>query len=456
MYQYRTLSSYLGREVLMIRRPILSALLLAVALPALVRAEGDALRRQAYLGAALAPPSGPQAGARVVRVTAGTAAAEAGLKAGDRVLKIGGRLLDDPVEFSRVYAALRGGDTVDLEVLRDGAVFTRRIALPPLPKEQLAGLEVEYGSVLTARGHRLRTIVTRPRGATGRLPGIVLAGWLSCDPVEWPLGANAGHAKLIQGIARDSGFVLMRVDKPGVGDSEGPACADADFAVELAGYRAAFQALERHPAVDPDRIFVLGISNGGGIAPLVAPDAKVRGYVVSGGWLKTWFEHMLENERRRLTLSGSTPAEVNDRMRGYAEFYTHYLEERMTPREVLRRHPQLAPLWYDLPEHQFGRPAAFYQQLQALNLAEAWNRVNAPVLVIYGEHDWIMSREDNEMIAAVVNRNHPGTAQFVAVPRMDHLFHVNTSLQKSFDDYDSGTFDPALVTRIVHWMKERL
>ena len=51
--------------------------------------------------------------------------------------------------------------------------------------------------------------------------------------------------------------------------------------------------------------------------------------------------------------------------------------------------------WYDTPDGQYGRPAAFYQQLQALNLGEAWQKMNAPVLVIRGGADDIMSRADS-------------------------------------------------------------
>jgi hypothetical protein len=43
----------------------------------------------------------------------------------------------------------------------------------------------------------------------------------------------------------------------------------------------------------------------------------------------------------------------------------------MTPGEILAQHPDWKPFWYDAPDGQYGRPAAFCQQLQALNLGEA-------------------------------------------------------------------------------------
>src|SRR5262249_17255427 len=139
---------------------------------------------------------------------------------------------------------------------------------------------------------------------------IFVVGWLSCDSVEAPPGSMDGSQLVLQSIARLPGFATVRMDKAGVGDSQGD-CASTDFTTELGGYRQAFRALRDYTFVDPDRIFLFGISNGGGFAPLVAEGAPVKGYVVDGGWIKTWYEHMLEIERRRLGLQGTGPAELN-------------------------------------------------------------------------------------------------------------------------------------------------
>ncbi len=120
-------------------------------------------------------------------------------------------------------------------------------------------------------------------------------------------------------------------------------------------------------------------------APLVPDGSPVAAYVTSGGWSKTWLEHMLEHERRRMTLSGLSDAVATERMRGYATFYDRYLNAGKTPADVPRARPDPGPLWYDEPAHQYGRPARFYQQLQALNLLAAWERVTVPVLAIHGE-----------------------------------------------------------------------
>jgi hypothetical protein len=62
--------------------------------------------------------------------------------------------------------------------------------------------------------------------------------------------------------------------------------------------------------------------------------------VVDGGWIKTWYEHMLEIERRRLTLAGHGAAELNTIMKRVEEFYSGYLLDRLPPREIFARRPE--------------------------------------------------------------------------------------------------------------------
>jgi pimeloyl-ACP methyl ester carboxylesterase len=125
------------------------------------------------------------------------------------------------------------------------------------------------------------------------------------------------------------------------------------------------------------------------------------------------------------------------------EFYDLYLMKGMAPGQVVFQHPEWKSLWSDLPDGQYGRPAAFYEQRQALNLGEVWH-VNAPVLVIRGTADTIMSRADSEAIAQIVNQVHPGHARYLQIDDMTHGFTVR------------GKFYDPLVPTILNWMKEQL
>ena len=182
----------------------------------------------------------------------------------------------------------------------------------------------------------------------------------------------------------------------------------------------------------------------------------MRGYIVVGGWVKTWFEHMLEIERRRFALMGKSPGEVNQRMKGAATLYHEWLIKNEDIDQVLSEHSDLAELWPEGKDHShlYGRPLAFYQQLQKLNLAGAWARVNVPTLVLHGQFDWIMSREDHELIAQYVNSNRPDGARFVEVPEMGHTFQHYLSFADSFHG-KVAPFDRKPVQLVIDWLKQR-
>jgi pimeloyl-ACP methyl ester carboxylesterase len=326
------------------------------------------------------------------------------------------------------------------------------------PRESYPNVDVIYDSVTAPDGKRLRTIITKPRNAKGKLPVIFVAGWLSCDSVEAPADTRDESGLVFRGLAQMPGFALFRLDKQGVGDSEG-VCGETDFESELAGYRAAFRALKNYDFIDLRRLYMLGISNGGGFVPIVpekdAEQAQVRGYISIGGWVKTWFEHMLEIERRRFALMGKSPGEVNDQMKGAATLYHELLIKGRSVNDILKEQPQLADLWPEGKDHThlYGRPVAFYQQLQKLNLAAAWSSVRVPTYVLRGAFDWIMSPVDSELILIYVNTN-GDLASFYEIPDTGHTFQHYLSMADAFKG-KRAPFDAKLIGLLADWLQNR-
>ena len=420
--------------------------------PGLFAQQNSELPRRAYLGFSLrmAEPAGT--GAEVGSVEALPLANRLGIKSGDHILEINGTPLDNRRTLNRVLHSLHGADKVRFKVIRAGKELETTALLEPLPSEKLPGVQVIHDSVKTGSGYRLRTIITRPLNKSGKLPVIFMVGWLSCDSSEYPLGPDDGFGQLLHDLATRSGMVLFRTDKPGTGDSEGPPCDALDFNTELEGYRASFRALANYDFIDTSRIYVLGLSNGGGFAPLVTQNRPVKAYIVAGGWVKTWFEHMIELERRRVQLAGMPVGRVASAMRGYAEFYDDYLVQKKTPGEVLKTKPELASLWYDEPDHQYGRPSSFYFQLEALDLLSAWSMVDVPVLAMHGEYDWVMSGEDHRTLANLANKHRPGAGKFVELEKTNHLLYAYDTPEEAFKGGSSGHYNPLATTTILEFL----
>jgi pimeloyl-ACP methyl ester carboxylesterase len=432
--------------------PVRSSLILLTAMSLSIAARAQnlgGLKRRGDLGVSV--QALPDTGVQVHRVRADSAAARAGLVAGDVILKINGEVLhgdEGEISIDRIPAG-----QVALALRHDRTEQAKEVDVPALPRETFQNADVILDAVKDSHGQLLRTIITHPK-RRDKVPALFVVGWLSCDSVEYPYGAgNDGFGTLLLRLAEKSGFATVRMDKPGIGDSQG-ACSKTDFLTELAGYRAAFASVSKYDFIDQNRIFVLGLSNGGGVAPLVIPQGiSVKGYVTAGGWGRSWFEHMIEHERRRLTLKGNSSPEVTRQVKLFEKLYSLYLIGKMTPAEAIARDPQLKEVWYDAPDAQYGRPAAFYQQLQDLNLAEALSRVQAPALIIHGGQDWVMSRADAEAVADVLNRVHPGRAQFLELPQSDHGLMDHASLEDEFQ-HKPGKFHDEIVPIVIRWLQQ--
>jgi hypothetical protein len=75
----------------------------------------------------------------------------------------------------------------------------------------------------------------------------------------------------------------------------------------MAAFRAGIRAALADPGADPSKLVLFGGSVGMALVPILAQEFQPRAVVGAGGFTRTWFEHMLDIERRRLTLSGKRP-----------------------------------------------------------------------------------------------------------------------------------------------------
>lgn len=84
-----------------------------------------------WLGVILAVDGQP--GILIQRVYPGSPAAAAGLKAGDRVLRVAGGGVPDVAAMQQAIAAQQVGDRVELEITRKGRPLTLKVLLKAMP-----------------------------------------------------------------------------------------------------------------------------------------------------------------------------------------------------------------------------------------------------------------------------------------------------------------------------------
>ena len=220
--------------------------------------------------------------------------------------------------------------------------------------------------------------------------------------------------RITRDLAR-AGIVSMRLEKSGVGDSQGPPCHDVDFNDESASYAVALDALRRNQHVDPARIYVLGQSIGTLIAPRLALGQKVAGIIVAEAVGRDWFEYELLNLRRQLELGGDPPETIDAKLQSKEYCMHRLLIARDAESQIEADNPSCK-----VRNGIYPVAAPYMQQVAALNVIGPWTRIDVPVLILYGTSDYVVAPEDHQRIADVVNRLRNGLATVEKVEQMDH------------------------------------
>ena len=354
-----------------------TALCLCILVMANALAAAQQLPRHAELDfTAASLPSGtrPASPTHVV-VTALTPGTQASthVRVGDLIDAIADKTISNLDDVDSALHVLRAGQKVPITVLRDGEIVHTEVTLRSAPYESLPGIDVLYRTV-RVDGSLRRVIVTKPRG-NGRFPAILLIGGLGCYSLDGWSKEDAPYGRLLYTLTQH-GWVTMRVEKSGEGDSRAPQCSspEADFNLEAAGYTAGLDALRRYDFVQADHVFVFAHSIGPLVATVVAQRSPVRGMIAAETTGRVWFDYELDIAGRQMLDLGDPYDEAERNTRELEVCLHDFYIEKQTPGKLLRDHPGCRGIFVP------GVPYTYLQQVGDLNPAAAWKKWIFPSL----------------------------------------------------------------------------
>lgn len=193
-----------------------------------------------------------------------------------------------------------------------------------------------YGEVPYQRGY-LRSIVHKPLGSN-RLPAIFYIQGHGCGSVHFAEDSLAPVKQLVDGWV-SAGYVVFRIEKPGVGESAGTKeCVRLSYEEEKAAFQNAFAAFKKLSFVDSTRYFLFGHSLGGALAPLLVAQSgsKPRGIITYGTVVKPWFEHMIDVYRQKPLLYQESYQSIEANTRMMIPLLYEWLVQAKTPTELLQ------------------------------------------------------------------------------------------------------------------------
>lgn len=429
---------------------------------------GDELKRKGMMGIRFAQEFPPEKraelkapaeqGILIEGTVPGSAAEDAGLAADDVLLRVGDAAIPDMNGLVAVMRGYSAGDKLKLTLWRKGKEEQKELTLRERPRETSPDFDILYDSA-KAGSHRVRTVLTKPKTG-GKRPAVLFIQSLTAQSVEFPPQMpNHPYRNLLHGLTK-AGYVTMRVERIGVGDSEGESAnaLSGPLDADVAAFRGALEKLRSYEFVDPAKVYVFTHGLGGAIAPLVAADAPIAGVAVYGGMAQPPAESFLATLEQIWKVQGELkPEQIQENVKAAEVFLRECFTEKRSPKEVFEKHPDLRAKVGDLVRNDLyvsGRHYGFFQQLAAADLPSAWKKVNVPVLALWGKGDYQTNRADHEAIARWVNGAHPGKAKFVEVPGVDHLFNKAADQEESFLAGSMGEFNAIVIETFLQWGKE--
>jgi len=412
------------------------------------------LPRRGSLGTALAPPVDGEPGIEIQQVMPNSAASRAGIEIGDVLLSINGTAVSAPREVIQIVAK-SAGRTLPVRLLRGGGEMDIEVKIDPLPLETAADFKVVYDAVEVG-DFKVRCIYTIPSGE-GPFPTFFMIQGVACGSIDVP-GNQIHPSKEIAHRLAAKGYATMRVEKSSMGDSAGPPCDELDFVLEAEIFRRGLEKCMGESFVDRDRVFLFGHSMGGIIAPILATETQVAGVCAYGTYSYPWLEYLAKNSRRQYGILGGDPIQREGQMRATWKFHNLLMGEDWTPTQIREKHPELASFLeppFGSETGLFGRHYKFWQQMEDTPVLQQWRDCKTRVLAIWGESDFVTSREEHELIADAVNSYAPGTAEFKALANADHGIMTFATQREAFLEPDpNAPFNDEFINVVVAWMKD--
>ena len=322
-----------------------------------------------------------------------------------------------------------------LEVVReDVARVSSRTVIVSRPNDEALNIP--------ANGFVLAATVSRPEASSAtRLPAVVLVG--GSGPTDRD-GLTYGVPVLGQmaNALAEAGFIVVRYDKRGVGQSGGRAESAGllDYAEDV---RAAVKVLSARKDVDPKRITVVGHSEGGAVALLAASkEKKIASVVLLATTGMTGADLVLAQQQHVLERSKLSADEKQAKIDLQKQIHQAVISGKgmeQLPPDVRRM--------ADNPE---------FQTFLTNDPAKVMPHVSQPILVVQGELDTQVAPANADLLASLARkRKKAPPVDVVKVPGVNHLLVPATTGE--VDEYGALTdrnVSPAVTGAIVEWLKK--
>ncbi|AFM04015.1 trypsin-like serine protease with C-terminal PDZ domain [Bernardetia litoralis DSM 6794] len=245
------------------------------------------LDRSAFVGAELGTLTNPvrvaykmkaEKGIIIYKVFPNLAADKAGLKEKDVIIAVDSTHLNNLKEFQELIKSKNGNDTLNLFFVRNDTVRNTSLVLHFLPRERNFYFETMYDQLEINDSSQnnnqtsLRTILTFPRNNNvesneiTQFPLVIVLNSASNQSIERKLYTKNKNTKKqyqfydwIENLTKN-GFATLRIEKKGVGDSNGN-LNKWTFEDEQKSISSALEKIKKQGSINQQKIYLIALGS---------------------------------------------------------------------------------------------------------------------------------------------------------------------------------------------------
>ena len=364
----------------------------------------------------------------------------------------------------------QGGFSLPLELSRE-AIEKPKVNRPQEPKEPYSYYSEEVNFSNTSAEIVLAGTLTLPK-ATGTYPVVIMITG------SGPQNRNeelAGHKPflVISDYLTKNGIGVLRYDDRGAGESTGDftTATSVDFASDV---QSAIAYLKTRKEVDKHNIGLIGHSEGGIIAPMVAVQSKdvkfivlMAGTGIPGSELLSIQGRLIAKAMGKSDVEIEKSAEIRDKMisMAVASDNIQTLKDDLNTYLVAETQNEESSTW--VPE---GVDTEQLIKAQIDFMATPWmvyllrhdpanvlEKVNCPVLAINGDKDLqVPAKENLEAIAKALKKGGNKNVTLKMLPGLNHLFQESETGSPTEYAAIEQTFSPMALKEISNWILQQV
>jgi dienelactone hydrolase len=306
------------------------------------------------------------------------------------------------------------------------------------PPYAMAGAYRERNFTVGSGEWSLPGTLTLPVGMGQPVPAVVLVHGSGPNDRDETVLANKPFRDLAWGLAT-KGIAVLRYEKRTKEHADKLVVADmSQFTVQEETIDDALSAaaqLRQTDGIDPKRVFVLGHSLGGTVAPRIAQsDPNLAGLIIMAGATRPLEDLMVEQTRYLLSLNPSAQAQatLNELLADVAKVKKLTAADASSSASILHAPPGY---WLDLREHDPLTAARTLRQ---------------PLLILQGGRDYQVTDADFAgWKKALASRP---SVTFKLYPDLNHLFMPGEGKSKPAEYMSPGHVAEPVVTDIAAWI----